>query len=120
VGSAWNAVWLTAAFVSELGALAAFCYWGFTQDGPLPLRLTLGLGAPVLAGVLWGVFAAPQAPVQVLAVTLLVKAVVFGSAVWALVVTGHPRLAVALGALALLGSVLSSPPAAGQVSGPAA
>ena len=58
----------------------------------------------------------------VLGLTLAVKLLVFGGAVAALLATGHPRLAVALGVLALLGSVLTSPPAdaaAGPVSGPA-
>jgi hypothetical protein len=49
--------------------------------------------------------------VQVLALTLLVKLVVFGGAVLALVATGHPRLAIALAAAALLSSLLSTPPA---------
>jgi hypothetical protein len=111
MGSAWNAVWLTAAFVSEVAAVVALGYWGFTLDGPLALRIAAGLGAPAVAAVLWGVFAAPKAPVQVLALTILVKVVVFGAAVWALVATGHPRLAIALAVVALLSSVLSSPPA---------
>ena len=110
MGSAWNAVWLTAAFVSELAALVALGYWGFTVDGPLALRIALGLGAPAVAAVLWGFFAAPRAPVRVLAITIVVKVLVFGSAVAALVATGHPWLATALAVLALLSSVLSTPP----------
>jgi hypothetical protein len=111
MGSAWNGVWLTAAFASEIAALVALGYWGFTVDGPLALRIVLGLGAPAVAAVLWGVFAAPRAPVQIVPVTILVKVVVFGSAVGALVATRHPRLAIALAVLAILGSVLSTPPA---------
>jgi hypothetical protein len=57
------------------------------------------------------VFAAPTAPVQILAVTVLVKVLVFGSAAAALAATGHPRLAVVLAAAAAAGSLLSSPPA---------
>jgi hypothetical protein len=111
MGSAWNAVWLTVAFVSEIAALVALGYWGFTIDGPLAVRIALGIGAPAIAAVLWGCFAAPRAPVQIPAVSILVKVLVFGSAVWALVATGHPWLAVALAVLAILGSVLSTPPA---------
>jgi hypothetical protein len=48
--------------------------------------------------------------VQVAVLTHVVKIVVFGAAVLALVGSGHPRLAVALGAAALLSSVLSTPP----------
>jgi hypothetical protein len=111
MGSAWNAVWLTAAFVSEIAALVALGYWGFTVDGPLPLRIVLGIGAPAVAAALWGVFAAPRALVKVRTLAVLVKVVVFGSAVAALVVTGHPWLAMVLAVLAILGSVLSTPPA---------
>jgi hypothetical protein len=121
MGQAWNAVWLTVAFASELAALAALAYWGWSFPGSTPVRILLAVGTPLVAAALWGVFAAPQAPVRVLVLTLAVKLLVFGGAVAALLATGHPRLAVALGVLALLGSVLSSPPAeaaAGPVSGP--
>jgi hypothetical protein len=118
MGGAWNGLWLAAAFASELAALAALGWWGFGLDGSLVLRGAVGIGLPLLAAVLWGVFAAPRAPVQVLALTLLVELVVFGGAVLALVATGHPRLAVALGVVALLSSVLSASPDAVTVSAP--
>jgi hypothetical protein len=53
--------------------------------------------------------------------TVAVKVVVFGSAVWAQVATGHPRLVGALGAAAVLSTVLSTAPggAAGGLSVPA-
>jgi hypothetical protein len=82
------------------------------------LRLLLAVGAPLVAGVLWGVFAAPAAPVQVMALALTVKVLVFGSAVLALVATGHPRLAVVLAAAALLSSVLSTAPTTSSLSAP--
>jgi Protein of unknown function (DUF2568) len=110
MGSRWNAVFLTAAFVSEIAALVVLGYWGFTLDGPLALRIAVGVGAPALAAVVWGLFAAPKAPVRVLGLAILVKVAVFGSAVWALLATRHPWLALALAVLAVLGSVLSSAP----------
>jgi hypothetical protein len=82
------------------------------------LRLLLAVGAPLVAGVLWGVFAAPAAPVQVAALALAVKVLVFGSAILALVATGHPRLAVVLAAAALLSSVLSTAPTTSSLSAP--
>jgi hypothetical protein len=117
VGQLWDGIWLTVAFVTELAAVAALGYWGFALDGTQALRWAAGIGLPLVAAVLWGVFAAPRAPVQVLAITLLVKAVVFGGAVLALFRTGHPRLALALGVLAVLGSVLSPSPAAVALGG---
>ena len=109
MGSTWNGTWLAMAFLSELAALAALGFWGFTtQSGAL--RYLLGLGVPLVAAVLWGVFAAPQAPVQIVALNVLVKVLVFGSAVLALAATGHPRLAAALAVAALLGATLSTAP----------
>jgi hypothetical protein len=52
-----------------------------------------------------------NAPVQVTALAVAVRVLVFGSAVLSLVATGHPRLALALAAAALLSSVLSTAPA---------
>jgi hypothetical protein len=107
---AWNWLWLTLAFAAELAALAALGYWGFVQGGSTAVRVALGIGTPLVAAVLWGVFAAPQAPVRSAVLALLVKVLVFGSGVLVLVVTGHPRLAVALAVVALLSSLLSTPP----------
>jgi hypothetical protein len=108
----WNWTWLTVAFLAELAALAALAVWGWSVPDRTVWRLLLAVAVPAVAGVLWGVFAAPRAPVQVLALTLLVKLVVFGGAVLALFATGHPRLAIALAAAALLSSLLSTPPSA--------
>jgi hypothetical protein len=120
VGQAWDWTWLTLAFAAELAALVALGHWGFVQGGSTLTRVLLGIGTPVLAAVLWGLFAAPRAPVDIALLALLVKLLVFASAVLALLSTGHPRLAVALAVVALLSSVLSSPPEAGAagVSGP--
>ena len=106
----WNWLWLTVAFLAELAALAALAVWGWSAVDPTAWRLVLAVAAPAVAGVLWGVFAAPRAPVRVPALTVLVKVIVFGAAVLALFAIGHPVLAVVLGAAALLSSKLSTPP----------
>ena len=108
----WNWTWLTVAFLSELAALAALALWGWSASASTGPRLLLAVGAPLVAAMLWGLFAAPRAPVQVPALAILVKVAVFGSGVLALVAAGHVRLAVALAAAALLSSVLSVPPVA--------
>jgi hypothetical protein len=41
-------------FFLELAMLAAFTYWGFSSDAPIAVRILLGIGAPVVAIVLWG------------------------------------------------------------------
>ncbi len=104
-----NGLWLTLAFAAELAALAALGHWGFVTGGTTPVRVLLGVGTPVLAAVLWGAFAAPRAPVRIAGLAVAVKLLVFGSAVLALVATGHPRLAVTLAVVALLSSVLAVP-----------
>ena len=110
MSQAWNWLWLTLAFAAELAALAALGYWGFVHGGSTATKVLLGIGTPLVAAVLWGVFAAPQAPVRIAVLALLVKVLVFGAGVVALVATGHPFLAGALGVVALLSSLLSTPP----------
>jgi Protein of unknown function (DUF2568) len=83
------------AFLLELAALAALAYWGFRTGPGVPAKFVLGLGAPLLAAFVWGLFAAPRARFRVpLAVVLAVKALVFGAAALALAASGHPALAV--------------------------
>ena len=110
MAQAWNWLWLTLAFVAELAALAALASWGWSAGGSTAWRLLLAVAVPLVAAVLWGVFAAPRALVRVPALTVLVKVLVFGAAVLALVATGHPVPAVVLAAAALLSSLLSTPP----------
>jgi hypothetical protein len=110
MAATWNWIWLTLAFVAELAALVALGHWGFVSGGSTVVRVLLGLGLPLLAAVLWGVFAAPRAPVRSAALSLAVTLLVFGSGVLALVDTGHPWLAATLAVVALLSSILSTPP----------
>ena len=110
--------WLgaTLAFLAELGSLAALAFWGFTVPSGGAARVLLGVGLPVAAALLWGLFAAPRAVVRIIALVVLTKVAVQGGAVAALAVAGHPWLAVVLGAAAAVGQLLtatSSPPAAG-------
>jgi hypothetical protein len=50
---------LAVKFMLELGAFAAFAYWGATT-GATALAVVLACVAPALAIVLWGIFAAPK------------------------------------------------------------
>jgi hypothetical protein len=116
----WNWTWLTVAFLSELAALAALAAWGWSVPGTTAPRVLLAIGAPLVAAVLWGLFAAPSAPVGITALAVVVKIGVFGTAALALLAIGRPQLAVALAVAALLSSALSTPPAPARISGPAA
>ena len=48
-------------FLLELCLLAALGYWGFRLDHGWLIRIAAGLGAPLLAAVVWGTFVAPKA-----------------------------------------------------------
>ncbi|MGZ4546052.1 MAG: DUF2568 domain-containing protein [Blastococcus sp.] len=114
----WNWFWLTVALLSEFAALASLAFWGWTASGHALVRMALAVAAPLLAAVLWGVFAAPRARVQVAALAVAVKVLVLGAATLAQVATGHPWAAVVFGVLATLAPVLSTRPE-GWVSAPA-
>ena len=88
-------------FGLELAGLAAFCYWGFTVADSVAVKLLLGLGTPVVAAVLWGVFASPKAAVRMpnIAAQVAFEVVWFGAAVAALAAAGRVTSAVVLAAL---------------------
>ena len=74
-------------FFLELFALGALAYWGFEAGGGPLTQVALGLGAPLLAAVAWGLFVAPRARFSLpLTGRLAVELAVFGSgtaALWA-------------------------------------
>jgi hypothetical protein len=60
------------AFFCELFAFGTLAFWGFAAF-PLPWNIVVGIGAPVLAILVWALFVSPRA---VLAVHPFVRAVV--------------------------------------------
>lgn len=97
---------LALAFALELCALAALCYWGFSVDGGPVEKVVLGIGAPACAAVLWGLFAAPRAPVSVPLLGAGTKLLVFGSATLALYATDHGTLGLAFAVLVVANAVM--------------
>lgn len=94
-------------FLLELFALGALCYWGFASGENVFVKVFLGLGAPVLAAVVWGLFVSPKAAVPLaMPLRLLPEALVFGSAAAALLATGHPVLAVGFTVVAVVNRLL--------------
>jgi hypothetical protein len=88
-------------FVLELCALAALAYAGWQAPGPFWVRLLLAIALPLAAAVIWGQWVAPKARKPIPdPLRLVPEWVVFGGATIALVVTGHPVLAVLLAVLA--------------------
>jgi Protein of unknown function (DUF2568) len=50
-------------FLLGLCALVALGYWGIKTGSGAIAEVALGIGAPLVAAVVWGVFVAPRAPV---------------------------------------------------------
>jgi hypothetical protein len=81
---------LALAFFLELGVLAALGYWGFHTGQGVIARIALGIGIPLLAVVVWGLFGAPKAVLPLDGPWhLLLQVVFFGSAALALFAAGQ-------------------------------
>jgi hypothetical protein len=106
--SGLRGVTLAVRFLCELAMLAALAYWGFTVGDGIGAWV-LGVGAPLLAAVVWGAWVAPKArwPVP-MPVRVVIELVLFGAAVGGLAVAGQPVLAVVLGIAALVTSLLNA------------
>jgi hypothetical protein len=106
--SGLRGVTLTVRFLCELAMLAALASWGFiVGDGAT--AWVLGIGAPLLAAVVWGAWVAPKArwPVP-LPTRVVIELVLFGVAVGALAVADQPLVAVVLAVAALATSLLNA------------
>jgi hypothetical protein len=89
-------------FLLELAALAALAYWGFHELGGV-VQWLIGLGAPLLAAVVWGRFMSPKASHPTIdPVRLLIEIAVFGSGVAALFAAGATVVAMIFAVLAVL------------------
>lgn len=98
---------LALAFLLELAALAAFADWGLGASAETLLKILLGVGTPVLAAVLWGVFAAPKSTRRLRGAAYLgFKLVFFGLAALALIAAGRGGLALLFAALVVVNVAL--------------
>ena len=79
----------------ELAGLGIFALWGWRTGGNTPTRLLLAVGVPLIAAVLWGLFAAPTANYGSPVLTAVVKIAFFGLAGLALWSLDHRVLGVA-------------------------
>jgi hypothetical protein len=94
-------------FLLELCALGALGYWGFKTGGGLAAKIGLGIGAPLVAAIVWGVFVSPRATVHLPEIAVLIlQVLVFGSAAAGLAATGHRTLALVFGAIVVINAVL--------------
>jgi len=98
---------LAVAFLLELCALAALAFWGFTVGETTLMKIILGLGAPIIAAVLWGMYAAPKAVRKVsVQVKFAVEVLVFGSAALGLALAGQGTLAIVFVAAVIINKIL--------------
>ncbi|MEP7285724.1 MAG: YrdB family protein [Chloroflexota bacterium] len=98
---------LAVAFLLELCMLAALAYWGFQTGGNLPFKIVLGIGAPLIAIVIWSQFMAPLAKKRLTGwAYLLVKSIIFGVAALGLALAGQSTLAIIFAAVAVLNQIL--------------
>jgi hypothetical protein len=69
------------AFLVEILVLVLLAVAGFSASGSTALQVLLGIGLPVAAAVLWGLFAAPRARVSSDPLRLATKVLVLGAGV---------------------------------------
>lgn len=95
------------AFFLELAMLASFGYWGFYGDKGTLAKWGLGIGLPILAAVLWGIFLAPRAKYRLGKISgNLLALFLFLLAATLLYSTQHTLLAILFATLAILNRVL--------------
>jgi uncharacterized protein DUF2568 len=99
---------LAVRFLTELGLLAALVVGALSLDAPVIVRVLLAVAAPAAAAAVWGRFVAPRAAHRLPDPSRLwVEAVLFAAATLALLVAGHPALAVVLAVAAAVTAPLS-------------
>jgi hypothetical protein len=84
----------------EVIALVVMAWWGFAS-WPFPGNILFGLGTPVFAATVWGLFRSPRArfPLDPIG-KVLIEVAVFGSTAVMLVTLGQPVLALVYGIVA--------------------
>lgn len=82
-------------FLLEIMVLVILGYWGFHVSQGTMIKLLLGIGTPLLAAVIWGLFGAPKAPYVLDGFSfLLLEIVIFGLPAAALFFIGKQKLAI--------------------------
>ncbi|WP_221586397.1 YrdB family protein [Microbacterium sp. G2-8] len=92
--------------LSEIVAVASLALWGFLA-WPLPWSIAFGLGAPILAILVWAVFVSPRAMLRVHPfVRALVELLIFVSATLALWALELPWAGLVVGLFCVVVGVL--------------
>lgn len=94
-------------FILELSVLAALFLLGTSISDEFIFQVILGIGLPLLAVTVWGLFVAPKSVRRLPDPARLgLELVVFGSGVLAFLLSGHPLLGILLGAAASISLAL--------------
>lgn len=94
-------------FLIELGALAAFAYWGWQTGTSVASQILLAGVTPLLAALIWGRFIAPRAPHRLEdPLRVGIEIVIFGAATAALIVAGAPTTGTIFGIVAAVSLIL--------------
>ena len=94
-------------FLLEMSALVAVSYWGFATASGFT-QWVLGLGAPALVAVVWGLFVAPKRKVDLpKPARFAIELLVFAAAAFALVAADQPLLGIVLAAAELVSGTLN-------------
>src|SRR6478736_4243890 len=89
------------AFLCELFAIASLAIWGFAS-WPFPWNIVAGIGAPLLAILVWALFVSPRAVFGVHPfVRALVELLVYASATMAWWSMGQPWIGLVYGIVAV-------------------
>jgi hypothetical protein len=81
-------------FLLEISMLVSLGYWGFKTGETWIMKAVLGLGAPALVSVLWGIYCAPKAATRLQGWPLAgLEILLLGAGAAALHLSGQTRLA---------------------------
>ncbi len=98
---------LLLALLLELGVLAALVYWGFVTGAALPVKVVLGIGAPVVAIIIWSIWGAPRSQRRLQGASYWLLRIAFNAAgAVALYLANQPIWAVIFVLLAAINCIL--------------
>lgn len=94
-------------FILEVCTIVAVSYWGFVVGKGIVFKILLGIGAPLLIMMIWGLFGSPAAQIPLTGgYRILLEVTIFGCAILALLAVGKPTLAFVFGALVIVNKIL--------------
>jgi len=94
-------------FLLEIIALIILGYWGFQVSQGTIMKIIVGIGTPLLAAVIWGLFGAPKATYLLTGFPfLLLEIIIFGLPAVALFFIEKQKLAFIYGLVTVINLIL--------------